>query len=340
MPVNLVTGATGLVGAHTCLQLLEKGQQVVGLSRNDKGRENTRKIFSCYGKEDFFGKISWKEADLLDTEQLFEAFEGAHTVYHCAALVSFRKGEEKDLLLVNREGTANVVNVCLEKKVHKLCYVSSVAALGRDQAKPTDETFVFDFSSEKTAYGRSKFEGEMEVWRGIEEGLNAVIVNPSIILGPGNWNSGSPQLFSKAYEGMLFCSPGSTGFVDVRDVVKIMIQLTESNINAERFLVNGFHLSYVDFFQMVCKALGSRAPRLIAPRIAGELMWRWESLLWKLSGRTPLLTRETVNTAYRNQEYDNKKILGMLDYSFIPSEESIRFIAQKFLEDRSSKQTF
>ena len=132
---------------------------------------------------------------------------------------------------------------------------------------------------------------------------------------------------------MLFCSPGSTGFVDVRDVVEIMIQLTESSTSAERFLVNGFHLSYNDFFQMLCKALGSRAPSIIAPRIAGELMWRWESLLWKLSGRTPLLTRETVNTAFKNQVYDNKKILDLLDYKFIPSQESINFIAQKFLED-------
>jgi nucleoside-diphosphate-sugar epimerase len=337
MSINLVTGATGLLGAHTCLHLLNSGKKVVGVSRNEAARENTLKIFSYYGKQDLLKKIEWREADILDTEQLFLAFDNVHTVYHCAALVSFRKGEEKKLASVNREGTANVVNVCLAKKVNKLCYVSSVAALGRGQEKPTDETFVFDFSSEKTAYGRSKFEGEMEVWRGIEEGLNAVIVNPSIILGPGNWNNGSPQLFTKAHQGMLFSSPGSTGFVDVRDVAKIMVQLTESNISGERFLVNGFHLSYSTFFQMVCDALGSRAPKIIAPRIAGELMWRWESLLWKLSGRTPLLTRETVNTAYRNQEYDTKKILGMLDYSFIPSEDSIRFIAQKFLEDKKSK---
>jgi dihydroflavonol-4-reductase len=333
MSLNLVTGATGLLGAHTCLRLLEKGIKVLALFRNEAGKEFTRKIFSFYGKEMRFKELEWRQADLLDTEQLFTAFDAVNTVYHCAALVSFRTGEEKNLIFVNKEGTANVVNLCLERKVEKLCYVSSVAALGRGLEKPTDETFVFDFSSEKTAYGRSKFEGEMEVWRGIEEGLNAVIVNPSIILGPGNWSNGSPQLFKKAYEGMLFSSPGSTGFVDVRDVVEIMIQLTESNTSAERFLVNGFHLSYTDFFQMVCKALGSRPPSIIAPRIAGELMWRWESLLWKLSGRTPLLTRETVNTAFKNQVYDNKKILHLLDYKFIPSQESITFIAQKFLED-------
>lgn len=333
MSIHLVTGATGLLGAHTCLHLLQKGKKVIGLYRSEEGKANTKKIFDFYGKVELFDNLIWREADILDTEQLFQVFEGVNFVYHCAALVSFQAGNEQNLIVVNREGTANVVNLCLERKVEKLCYVSSVAALGRGMEKPTDETFVFDFSSEKTAYGRSKFEGEMEVWRGIEEGLNAVIVNPSIILGPGNWDSGSPQLFKKAKEGMLFCSPGSTGFVDVRDVAEIMIRLTESPTSAERFVVNGFHLSYNDFFQMLCKALGSRAPSIIAPRIAGELMWRWESVLWKLSGRTPLLTRETVNTAFRNQEYNSQKILELLDYKFIPSHESISFIAQKYLED-------
>lgn len=333
MPLNLVTGATGLLGAHTCLHLLEKGRKVVGLFRTEAGKEKTRKIFGYYGKTDLFKEIIWREADLLDTEQLYEALDGISYVYHCAALVSFQAGKEQNLVIVNREGTANVVNLCLEKKVTKLCYVSSVAALGRGKEIPTDETFVFDFSSEKTAYGRSKFEGEMEVWRGIEEGLNAVIVNPSIILGPGNWDEGSPQLFKKAKKGMLFCSPGSTGFVDVRDVSSIMVSLTEGNTSGERFIVNGFNISYLHFFEMVCSALGSRPPGIMAPRFAGELMWRWESLLWKLSGRTPLLTRETVNTAFRNQEYDNKKILGLLQFKFIPSEETIAFIAKKYLED-------
>ena len=334
MSIYLVTRATGLLGAHTCLRLLEEGNKVIGLFRSEEGKLMTQKIFSFNKREELFGQLIWREADILETVGLYEALEGVDFVFHCAALVSFQSSREEKLKQVNREGTANVVNLSLERKVKKLCYVSSVAALGKDKEKPTDETFVFDFSSEKTAYGKSKFEGEMEVWRAAEEGLDIVIVNPSIILGPGNWDSGSPQLFKKAHQGMIFCSPGSTGFVDVLDVVEIMIQLMKSDKKNERFLVNGFHLSYFDFFTMMCKALNSRPPSIMAPRIAGELMWRWESLLWKLSGRTPLLTRETVNTAFKTQEYDNKKILSVLDFQFTPSEKTIHFIAEKFLEDQ------
>ncbi len=216
--MNLVTGATGLTGMHVMLALLRQGKPVVGLKRSNSNLARIEKIFSHYGPVDkeLFKKIIWIEGDVCDVPSLDKAFENIDTVYHCAGYVSLTENDREQFFKVNAGGTANVVNVCLEKKIKAFCHVSSIATLSNTDVTTTiDETVLWKPSSTQSAYGTSKYVAEQEVWRGIEEGLNAVIVNPGVILGPGKWEEGSCKIFSQCYKGLKFYTNGVSGYIAV-----------------------------------------------------------------------------------------------------------------------------
>ncbi|BAV09920.1 Nucleoside-diphosphate-sugar epimerase [Filimonas lacunae] len=297
----LVTGATGLVGSHLIQSLLQQQQPIRATYRSA--------IPSFTGAE----KVEWVQADILDIISLEQAMQGVKQVYHCAAIVSFHPKQKETLQHTNVNGTENVVNACLLYHVEKLLFVSSVAALGRIREKETiNETMYWTPETSNSEYGKTKYLAEMEVWRGIGEGLNAVIVNPVIILGAGDWEKGSSELFKTAYKEFPWYTEGVTGFVDVADVVKAMVGLMNSNISGERFIISAENITYRQLFTSMAQCFGKRPPhRNVTPLIAA-IVWRLEAVKGMLSGKAPLLTKETAHTAQAKVYFDNSKLLKFL----------------------------
>jgi len=253
-----------------------------------------------------------------DRESLEMAFKDVDQVYHSAAMISMDSTNNAEMKKINIEGTTNIVNLCLEKKVSKLCYVSSVAAIGK-RAAP----------NKKITYGSTKFYAEMEVWRGIAEGLEAVIVNPSIIIGPGVMGKGSMAMFDRIAKGLKFYTHGVTGYVDVRDVVKAMILLMESEIKGERYILNSENLSYKEIFGMIALGLNKPAPNIYANRFMTGLAWRLDYLKSKFPGRTHMITKETAAIAHRETLFSNEKVKEVFGIEFIPIRESIEETVEK-----------
>jgi nucleoside-diphosphate-sugar epimerase len=273
--------------------------------------------------------VEWVEGDVLDTGVLHEAMNGVKHVYHCAAIVSFDPSDRNLMMKINVEGTANVVNMALEQGVSKLCHVSSIASLGR-----TSNTDVIDEQSEwqntpyNSRYSKSKYMAEREVWRGSAEGLPVVIVNPSIILGYGHPEKGSTRMFSTIYKRSRFYGKGTNGYVDVRDVVNVMIALMDSEIQNERFVVSGGNFSYRQIFTWIAEGFNRPVPKIMVPDLALELVWRFEAVRTWLTGDKPLITRETANTSKHSYNYSTKKLETALKYKFIPMEQTIKSICK------------
>lgn len=267
--------------------------------------------------------------DILDVALLDEVMQGVEKVYHCAAIVSFHKNAQDEMLRINVEGTANIVNACIDAGVKKMLYVSSVAALGEpENAVPVNEKNVY--AGKGTFYGKTKFNAEMEAWRGNAEGLQMVAVNPSIILGASDWNAGSTQLFKNVYEEFPYYTEGIHGFVDVCDVAEAMVQLMESDISGERFILNGANISFKELFTLMAHAFDKKPPAKKATPLMSEIVWRLSYLSAKIKGKKSLLTKETARSAQTKVLYDNSKILNaLLGFTFTPMEQTIKRIAQE-----------
>jgi dihydroflavonol-4-reductase len=334
----LVLGGTGLVGSHLLVELTKRGENIRALKRQGSDMQQVKKVFSYYGSdtEKLFDKIEWAEGDLLDHASLYEAMEGVGELYHAAAIVSFRHSDKKDMIRANVEGTANVVNAALENGVKKMCYVSSVATLSeKDEDHFVTEANNWKSLKFKSAYAESKYKAELEVWRGTAEGLTAVIVNPSVILGAGNWNKSSSAIFSAIYKGLKFYTDGATGYVDVRDVVSCMIQLMKSKISNERFLLNAENRSFKEMFSEIAISLGKKAPAIRATPALTETAWIFEAIKSKITGKESRITKETVRAGQRVSRYSNQKVTDTLNYSFIPLSDTVKYIAGLFLKDHS-----
>ncbi|HRY98752.1 MAG TPA: NAD-dependent epimerase/dehydratase family protein [Bacteroidales bacterium] len=323
----LVTGGTGLVGSHLLIELLGRGKEVRAIRRPGSRLDNVCRIFRWYfpDRPEMFGRIQWVDGDVCDPSSLDEALKGIEEVYHCAAFVSFRRSDYPLIGSVNIRGTANVVDACLQHGVKRLCHVSSIAALGTSEdGRPVDERTPWNSGVRHSPYGLSKFAAEREVWRGIEEGLNAVIVNPSVILGPGEPHKASCRLFSAMEKGLSFYPPGANGFVDVRDVVRIMVILMEQGTSSQRFVVSGANSSYLEVFSTTARILGTRPPRFKVPAFGLKAIWRFNAVISFLLRINPELTRETAHNAYITAAYDNGKISELLKYSFYSLEDTLK----------------
>ncbi|MCW3071793.1 MAG: hypothetical protein JWO44_1683 [Bacteroidetes bacterium] len=333
----LVTGGTGLVGTHLLYELCSAGKKVCVLKRGSSNTANVRKVFSYYTSDPdaLLKNIEWRNASLLDVYSLLEAMEGITEIYHCAAMVSFESAHQDEMMRTNIEGTANLVNAALEKGIRKFCHVSSISALGRaENGGLTDEETFWKSSPDNSIYSISKYGAEREVWRASEEGLNAVIVNPSLIVGPGNWEQSSPNMFSKGYKGIKFYSSGINGFVDVRDVAKLMIRLMESNFSNQRFLINAENASFRHFFDLIHKGFNKAPSGIRAGKFLSSFAWRAEKFRSMLTGSAPLITRETARSAHRVSRFSNKKILEAFpDHQFISLEQSVSDTCKLFLKD-------
>lgn len=297
-----VTGGTGLVGSHLLMELASLNEPVKALYRNNLPASLAQ-----------LPNIEWVCGDLLDIITLETLLAGVTKVYHCAAIVSFKGDDKAAMIHYNTQSTTNMVNAALHCGVRKLVFVSSVAALG--QAKETgsiDESQYWDQHSKKSVYGRSKFLSEMEVWRGMGEGLEVAIVNPTIILGESDWNKSSSALFKSVYNEFPWYTEGITGFVDVKDVVNAMVALMESNISGERFILSNVHLSYKDLLTKIAKGFGKTPPHKNVSKGLAAIVWRWEALKSLITGKDPLVTKETTATAMMKRHFDNSKLLQHL----------------------------
>lgn len=314
-----VTGATGLVGTHLIQSLLAKGKKVRALYR--------QAIPVFPGAE----QCEWVKGDILDPIGLTEALAGVDYVYHCAAIVSFAPGAAAKMLQSNVDGTANVVNACLVQKIKKLIFVSSVAALGRiRENEAINETMNWSPETSNSVYGQSKYLAELEVWRAMEEGLPMAIVNPVIILGAGDWNNGSSGIFKSAYNEFPWYTKGMSGFVDVLDVVEAMQLLMESAITGQRFVLSAENLSYQTIFNQIAKAFNKRPPyKKVTPFLAG-IVWRLEAMKGFITGKAPLLTKETAATAQAIVRFNNEKFLKAFpDFQYRPIENTIVRVANE-----------
>ena len=329
-----VTGGTGLVGSHILLELSQKGEQFKALKRDSSSLSICENIFKHYNAEDLFEKINWVVGDVNDIPSLESGMQNCEQVLHCAAVVSFQPSDAELLKKVNIEGTANVMNVALTSGVKKVGFVSSIAALGRNSTEGiVDEECHFKATKLDSNYALSKYYAEQEVWRASQEGLNVVIVNPSVILGPGDWNKGSSQIFQKIHSGLKFYTPGSTGYVDVVDVANSLVALLFSDVKNERFIVNGANLKYRDCFDRIAVAFNKPKATIKVTPLLKEIAWRMESVRSYILGTKALLTRETANSAMTYSSFSTAKIKEVINFNFTDIDATIKKYADWFIKD-------
>lgn len=321
-----VTGGTGMLGSHLLFDLVSAGKKTCALKRKDSSTAVTRKIFSYYSQnaEDLFNQIEWVHGDILDFHSIDDALKNAEQVYHCAAEVTFNSRDKKSIIRTNIDGTTNMVNTALKNGIKKMLHVSSIAALGRANVKGIiDEECHWEPSGKNSTYSISKYEAEREVWRGMEEGLDAVIVNPSVILGPGDWNKGSSQIFKTVHHGLRFYTKGMNGYVDVRDVSKAMILLMESDIKSERFILSSENVDYQKLLNMMADGYGKAHPNIKAGKFISAVAWRLEKARSVITRQSPLLTKESTSIANKNYFYSSEKIKKAIGFEFIPLEKTV-----------------
>jgi dihydroflavonol-4-reductase len=329
----LVTGGNGFLGSHLLVELLHQGEDIRVLRRHDSSWEILKRVFISKGldPDQAFKRIEWVEGDILDIFSLEEAMEQIDEVYHCAAVVSFDKAKRGKMIRVNVEGTANVVNMALKHQVRKLCYVSSIAALGRgDTEAVITEKSHWKTSPQNSNYAVSKYGGEREVWRAVEEGLNVIIVNPAIILGFGEAHSGTARFFEAVRKGLMIYPAGSNGFVYVDDVVSAMFRLMKSGTQNERFLLSAENLPFKTLFELIAGNLDKRPPRIRAGRLLTAMAWRFEGIRSRLMNNKPLITKESALTALNKYAYNGEKIVDRFDFKYTPVVDCLKIIAGMF----------
>ena len=309
-----------MVGSHLLFELVKNGYAVRATKRKNSQLDLVKKLFLWYdaieGKA-LFDKIEWAEADVTDMPSLQEVIRGIKAVFHCAAMVSFLPGDCDRMMKVNVEGTANLVNAALAEGIEKFCYCSSVATIGQPEpGQQSTESLIWKTSPSNSWYSISKFGAEREVWRGAEEGLPVVMVNPSIIIGPGDASRSSAQLYQSVKNGLKFYTKGITGFVDARDVALAMRLLYESPQLNERFILNSENIQYRNVFEYFARFAGVEPPKYFAGPLLSEAAWRLEKLRSLLTGKKPLITRETARNANNIRYFSSEKIQKALGFSF------------------------
>jgi len=330
----LVTGGTGLVGAHLLYYLTKDGYHPIAIKRTNSNILNAKKIFSYYSNEynTLFEQITWKECDILDIVTLEDIIKDSVEIYHCAALISFNNNDKNEMINVNTTGTANVIDLALKHNIKRLCYVSSIATLGSNNNLPLDENCIWDWTN-KSGYAISKHLAEMEVWRGFAEGLNGVIVNPSLIIGPGSWESGIGTIINRSQSGLPFYPPGSCGVIDVKDLTEIMIKLMKTNISNERFIINSDHITYKDLMRIVATSLHKKPPYIrLRPFImkffiALDIIWN------KFRGKRIELSTDAVKYTTQEIRLNSKKINDNIKHHYRNIETTLTQCVNLFIND-------
>ncbi len=321
-----VTGGTGFLGSYILRYLVKERYSVRALKRKNS---------PMFLVEDIQDKVDWIEGDILDTVALEDAMQDTDEVYHCAAVVTFDPKKFDYMLRVNQEGTENIVNIALAFGIKKLLHVSSIAALGRyKNINNYNEAVKWERSPFNSQYAISKHGAEQEVWRGIAEGLNAAIINPSVIIGSGIWGKGTTTFFNQVWNGLRFYPSGTTGFVDVRDVAKFAIQLMNSKIHSQRFLLNSENWSYHQLFTTIAKSLGKTPPSIKTSQLMNNLAWRGDWFLSKLLGKQRLITREVARHVGRTYLYGNEKSKSFFDFQYTSVHQTLLETCEQYLSSK------
>ncbi len=337
--MNLITGATGLIGAHVALRLLQQNKPVTAIKRPDSDTGKTKRLFSYYTTDyqELFSRIQWVNADITDIYSILDVLDGIDTVYHCAGFVSFDGKDRMQMHKVNATGTANMVNACLEKPVKAFCHVSSIATLQNpDITTNIDESVYWKSSPDASDYAISKYNGEREVWRGMEEGLRAVIVNPGLVLGPGFWEQSSGKLLSTCYKGTAFYTNGSSAAISATDTAACMIALTEKKTFSKRFVLTAHNYTFRELLSGLHQAFGKKEPSIEAGRFLLRLGLWLDALRSSFTGKERILTKATMHAGLAKNTFNNARIRETLDYRFAPLQETITFVCNTYLKEQTA----
>ncbi|MGK0233319.1 NAD-dependent epimerase/dehydratase family protein [Candidatus Marifrigoribacter sp. Uisw_064] len=330
----LVTGGTGLLGSHLLYFLLKEGNKVRAIHRKSSNFNRVKKVFSYYDidSEEQFNKIEWVEANITDVPVLELAFKGITEVYHTAAFISFNPKHFSTLLKTNVEGTANIVNLCLSYQIKKLCHVSSIATLGaaKNEALINEEN-EYNPEDDTSVYAITKQGADMEVWRGTQEGLNAVIVKPGLILGSGHWSSTSSSIFNNSYKGIPYYTTGGVGLVDVQDVVKAMMSLMKSDITNDHFILVGENSSYQNLLTKIAANFQKKGPKKGIPKWALLMYCNFDWLMHTLFKTKIKFIKGMVPSLYTTTSYSSEKIKNNLDFKFSPIDETLQRVCENYL---------
>lgn len=331
----LVTGGTGLVGSHLLYHLSLKNDAIRAIYRTESSLEKVKKVFSFYTKDDaYFAKIEWYKADITQVPAMIPAFIDVKYVYHCAAFISFNRKDYREMRKVNIHGTAIIVNLSVDAKIEKLCFVSSIAAVGESlNGSLIDEDCEWNKELDNSGYSITKFGAEMEVWRASQEGVEVVIVNPGVILGSGFWSAGSSKLFSQVYNGFKYYTEGITGFVSVQDVVKPMIQLMNADVKNKRFILVAENKSFKEIFFSIADDFGKKRPSKKIKPWQTAVFWRFSWFVSRITGVAPLITKYSAKSAHSISKYSSEKIKNTIDYEFESVEKSIERICENYPKD-------
>ncbi|EDM43664.1 nucleoside-diphosphate-sugar epimerase [unidentified eubacterium SCB49] len=327
----LVTGGTGLVGSHLLHLLLKEDKAVRAIKRTNSDLNPVKNVFQSYNAAALFDKIEWVTADVLDTPTLEDAFINITYVYHCAALVSFAEADYQQLLKVNIEGTANVVNLCIANDIKKLCHVSSVAALGKPLVGTviSEETH-WNPEANNNAYAISKFGAEMEVWRGSQEGLDIIIIQPSVIIGEGHWKSASGKLFTTIKKGIPKFPRGSTGFVDVQDISQALFLLMQSDIKNKSFVLSGFNLTYQEIISEIAEQIQAKKPKSSVANWQLFILAFFQNIASIFTGKKPNLNKSNIHSLQNISEYNGSKITTYIPFNYTQKEATIKRVSTAF----------
>ena len=321
-----------MIGSHLLYHLVNNEKKVRALYRSKSSLDKVAKVFGYYSDQSaqLMDHIEWVEGDITDIGKLENAFEGIALVYHCAALISFDPKDFEKLEKTNVEGTANIVNLCLKHNVQKLCYVSSIAAIGSSvKGKVATEENDWNETS-ASVYGLTKYNAELEVWRGSQEGLPVVIVNPGVVIGPGFWKSGSGTFFIYTAKDKKHFIPGGTGFVSVQDVVNAMVSLTSSGVRSERFILVNQNLTYEQLFQKIAPKLRVQPPTKKLSYFSLEVFWRLDWIRSNLLGKKRQLSKAIAKGLYHQEVYDNSKLGKAIEFQYGDLDKDIAFCCRKF----------
>lgn len=334
--MNLVTGATGIIGSHVLLSLLQKEKVVVACKQKNSDVSKVETLFSYYTKnsKELFQKIKWVEIDLNDTLLLEQTLDGIETVYHCAGFVSFNKHHRKKLFEINEAGTKNLVNACLYKGIKAFCHVSSISTINNlDYTQTLNEDVFWKTSGKESDYAISKYGAEKEVWRAMAEGLNAVVVNPGVVISPGFWNQSSSKLFSVCYKGTLFYTTGTTAYVAATDVAKIMIMLVEQKKFNARFILSENNYSFKFILGAIHKNFNKPLPTIKASKLLLKIAQRLNGVTSFFTGKEPVVTKALINSAFNSQLYSGKALINALSYKYTPIEVELKNICEIYTQE-------
>jgi nucleoside-diphosphate-sugar epimerase len=327
--MNFVTGATGLIGSHLVLRLVEEGLPVTALFRNEKGQSEVFELFQFYGKENLFSQIQWVKGDVEDADDMFDLTEGIDTVFHCAAIVSYHKKDASRMLDVNINGTKNVVNACLENEVKHLIHISSISALGDSKGTVINEETPRDFNDYHSNYSKGKYLSEQEVWRGIQEGLNATILNPGVIFGPNNCTRSSGTMIARIDKGLPALPAGGSGIVSVLDVVEIMIRAAKQTPTNERYILCAENIRMSELFTKIADALQVKIGKTIAKKWQIKLVFYMEALVELCTGKRATITREIIRNYDEVKQFDGSKAKRVFGFeyrnTFSSIEDTVRY---------------